>query len=358
MNKPLKNKINVAVIGLGDTGIIHANAYINNPNAILYAVCDKDENALKRFINKPQWPSWLPKDDCCGHLYKPNYPIEKILTDYYEIAKDKQIDAVSICVPDPYHASVAKVMLKEKKHVLVEKPMAGNTRDCEEMIKLALQAKTKLLIAHMWRFHPEVQFIKKIIDEGIIGQVVKTKSYAIYVRSAPGGWFLKKDFAIAGSLFNEGVHAIDTVRFLLGDPIASKVYAKVETKYGDYDIDDLGVVFVEFQNGTISIIETGQNHPYSDGVEASTQLFGIKGYARVFPTEVQYKIEDQWGSFKPDINEFHISPKMFQKEINHFIDCILYNEKPIIGGETAMENIKIIEAAHESSRTGEVVKLL
>ena len=359
MNKSLRSKINVAVIGLGDTGIIHANAYMSNPNATLYAVCDKDENSLKRFVSGPwNWPDWLPKDDSSIRSNEPTYPVKKILTDYYEIAKDKQIDAVSICLPDPYHSSVAKVMLEGKKHVLVEKPMAGTIGDCEEMIKCALRAKVKLLVAHMWRFHPEVQFIKKIIEKGVIGQVVKTKGYAIYVRSAPNGWFLKKEFAIAGPLFNIGVHAIDTVRFFLGDPVASKVYAKVDTKYGKYDVDDLGVVFIEFLDGPISIIETGQNHPYSDGEEASTQLFGIEGYARVFPTEVQYRIGDQWGSFKPDINEFHISPKMFQEEINHFIDCILYDKKSIIDGEIAMENVKIIEAAYTSSRIGKVVKIL
>jgi len=135
------------------------------------------------------------------------------------------------------------------------------------------------------------------------------------------------------------------------------VYAKAKTVYGTYDVDDLGVMIIEFKNGTISIIETGQNHPYADGLEASTQLFGTKGYARIFPTEIHYKIADQWGIFKPDFHISHISPFMYQEEIDHFINCILYDSDPIIDGESAMENVRIIEAAYQSSDVGELIQL-
>jgi len=352
----MSEKIRVAIIGTGTMGVIHANAYMNNPQVQVIAACDVDETALKRFTLGPwNYPQWWPKVSGYPCLSRPKYEVKKMFTDYQEVAKDLEIDAVSICLSTAFHTSVSIAMLESGKHVLVEKPMAGTVNECQKMIKVAQQANRKLQVGHMWRFHPEVNLVKQVIEGGILGRIVKTKGYAIYVRSVPSGWFLKKELAVGGPLLDVGVHAIDTVRYLLGDPKPERVYAKVKTVYGNYDIDDMGIVIVEFSNGTVSIIETGQNHPYSDGVEASTQLFGTKGYARVFPTEVQFKIENHWGSFKPDIHEPHISPIMFQREVDHFIDCILNDKEPITSGEVAIEAVRIVEASYKSSKTGKVV---
>lgn len=356
--KKMKDKLKIAVIGLGDTGVIHANAYMNNPDVEVTAVCDSNRNNLDRFVNGPwKWAGWLPESSEFVRRHKPDHRIKKIYTDYNEAAEDRTIDAVSICLPDVFHPSAAVAMLGQKKHVLIEKPMAGSVQGCVEIISAARAANVKLQVAHMWRFHPEIKFIKQAVDSGKLGKIVKTKGYAVYIRSAPSGWFLQKKYAVGGALLSVGIHAIDTARYFLNDPAARSVYAKVDTVYGDYDIDDFAVVVVEFSNGTVSIIESGQNHPYADGPEACTQLFGTKGYARVFPSEVQYKIGGRWGCFKPDRQEPHIYPKMFQDEVDHFVDCILHDKEPVVDGETAMENVRIVEAAYRSSREGKLIKL-
>lgn len=351
-------KLKAAVIGLGDMGIIHANAYMNNPNVKLIAVCDKDKNALDRFVKGPwNWKGWWPKDlDYCCYS-KPKYPIKEISTDFNEIACKEEIDAVSICLPDAFHSTVALSMLSHEKHILIEKPMAPTISECEKIMGAARKSKARVFVGHMWRFHPEVKFIRDVIKRGLLGKIVKTKGYAVYIRCGPSGWFLQKKYAGRGVSLNMGVHAVDTVRYLLGNPKASTVFAKIDTVYGNYDVDDLGVILVEFVGGPVSIVETGQNHPYADGLEASTQLFGTKGYARVFPTEVHLSIEGRWGIFRPDINTCHLSPIMYQEEIDHFVDCIISEKESIIDGRSAMENIMIIEAAYQSSHSGRVVQL-
>jgi predicted dehydrogenase len=290
-------------------------------------------------------------------MSEPRYRIQKKTTEIEVVANDGDVDAVSICLPDVYHSSVAGLMLKKGKHVLLEKPMATSVEECEELVKLSMKNNVKLMVAHMWRFHPEVQYIKKVVREGRIGHVVKAKSYAIYVREAPHGWYLQSKYAGGGPLLNVGVHAVDTLRFVTGEPRAERVYAHVGTVFGNYDVDDLAVVVIEFSGGLVAIIETGQNHPYADGVEASTQLFGTAGYARIFPTELQLKSGDAWIDECPDIRLPHISPFMFQDEIDHFIDCIHGNCEPIIGSETAMENVQIIESAYRSAKTGKAVEI-
>ena len=354
----LSERIRLAIVGLGDMGVIHANAYMNNSNVEIVSVCDREQESVARFVEGPwRWAAWLPQLDTFRRLSQPCYRIQKTTTEIAAVANDGDVDAVSICLPDVYHSSVAGLMLKKGKHVLLEKPMAPSVEECEELLELSMKNNVKLMVAHMWRFHPEVKYIKQVVSEGKIGQVVKAKSYAIYVREAPQGWYLQSKYAVNGPLLNVGVHAVDTLRFLTGEPRAEKVYAHVGTVFGDYDVDDLAVVVIEFTGGLVAIIETGQNHPYADGVEASTQLFGTAGYARIFPTELQFKSGDAWIDEFPDIRVPHISPFMFQDEIDHFIDCIHGDREPIIGGETAMENVQIIESAYRSAKTGKVVEI-
>lgn len=331
---------------------------MNNSDVEVVSVCDRDREAVATFIEGPwKWAAWLPREGSRLRLSRPRYSIKETTTDYTSIANDPDIDAVSICLPDVYHSPVANLMLEKGKHVLLEKPMACSVKECEKMLELSQRTHSKLMVAHMWRFHPEVKFVKGIVMEGSIGHVVKAKAYAIYVREAPSGWYSQRKFAVGGPLLNVGVHAVDTVRFVVGEPRAERVYAHVRTVFGRYDVDDMAVVVIEFSGGLVVIIETGQNHPYADGVEASTQLFGTKGYARIFPTELQYKMGDRWGTYCPDINVPHISPVMFQDEIDHFIDCIVHDEEPAISGETAMENVRIIESAYRAAKTGKVVTI-
>ena len=351
-------KIRVGIVGLGDTGIIHANSYMHNPHVRIVGVCDVDPDKVNLFLRGPwKWPVWwqnTPEYEC---FYHPVYDIRKVFRDWQQMSQDKDIDAVSVCLPTIFHANVAINMLNSGKHVLLEKPMAGSTEECDKIIEAASKTARILMVAHMWRFHPEVKFVRNVVKSGVIGEIVKTKSYAVYVRSTPSGWFLDKNMAVGGPLLDIGVHAIDTVRYLIGSPEPKRIYAKVSRAYGNYNVDDTGIVLIEFSNGTVSIVETGQNHPYADGLEASTQLFGTKGYGRVFPTEFQFKIEDEWGVFKPDIQYPHINPSMFQGEINHFIDSVLSGNEPLTNGYEAKQAIKVVEAAYRSADEKRVIDL-
>ena len=81
-----------------------------------------------------------------------------------------------------------------------------------------------------------------------------------------------------------GIHALDTARFLLGDPQPVSVYARIGTYYKDFDVDDTGLLIVNWDNGAVSYIESGWWQPHSDGAEAATQFYGSRGFAQLFPT--------------------------------------------------------------------------
>lgn len=348
------DKIRVSIVGAGGIGKIHTGAYMNNPNVEVVAVCEKDRKRLDDFVNG-EWGE-VEYEDVEGGL-KPRYRIKKAYTDYKEMAQDGEIDAVSICTPNVIHFPIAREMMESGKNVLVEKPMGVDVSECKVLTELAGENKVILASGHMWRFHPDVIFVRKIVESGLIGEIVKTKSYGIHVNWAPKGWFVKKELAKGGALIDMGIHAIDTTKFLLGDIKPERVWADVRTCYGKWDVDDTGILVIKFEGGITSIIESGWNNPYADGSEASTQVFGTKGYARVFPTEVKCLLGERRGILKPEEKESHQGLLMYQREIDHFVECILNKKKPINSGEIGLEAVKIVEAAYRSSKEKRFIQI-
>jgi len=348
------DKIKIGIIGVGGMGKIHAGAYMNNPNAEVVAACEKNKERLNDFVNC-KWEKVEYEDALAG--FKPKYRIKKAYTDYREMAQDKEIDAVSVCTPNVFHFPIAKEMMANGKNVLVEKPMGVDVTECEGLTEIAETNKVILASGHMWRFHLDVIFVRKVIEDGLLGKIVKTKSYGIHVNWAPTGWFIKKELAKGGALIDMGIHAIDTTKFLLGDIKPRRVWADIKTCYGDWDVDDIAVVVVKFEGGITSIIESGWNNPYADGGEASTQVFGTRGYARIFPTEARYFLDGRWGIFKSEEKEPHQSLLMYQREIDHFVECILNKKEPINSGKVGLEAMKIVEAAYKSSNEKRFIQI-
>ena len=159
-----------------------------------------------------------------------------------------------------------------------------------------------------------------------------------------------------------GVHAVDTTRFLLGDPQPVSVYANIGTYYKDFDVDDTGVIIVNWDNGTSSYIESGWWQLHSDGPVASTQLYGQTGFASLFPTRIE-KLTDSPNVMDLDDGGFafprndHSEQLMYDSQMRYFIDCISLNRSPLPGGAEGLVNMKVIDAAYRSAKKGEVVKL-
>ena len=153
-------------------------------------------------------------------------------TDWEALARDPDIDAAVVATPNALHAPQAIALLEAGRHVLVEKPMATTVAECNAMIEAAQRGGASLMVAHCWRFHPDVQAMRERIASGELGEIVKTRGYGVHAGWGPSGWFADKALAGGGALPDMGVHAIDTVRYLLGDPDPGRVCAVIGTRYG------------------------------------------------------------------------------------------------------------------------------
>jgi predicted dehydrogenase len=194
-----------------------------------------------------------------------------------------------------------------------------------------------------------------------LGRIIRTKAYSVHVHWGPSGWFAQKRYAGGGAMADMGVHALDTTRFLLGDPQPVSVYAKIGTHYGGYDVDDTGIIIVEWDNGTTSYIETGWWQPHSDSPEAGAQLYGLTGFGSVFPTRLELPnteakkidvIESGFGT-----HGSHQPQSLYDAQLKYFVECVETNQTPIPGGLEGWTNMKVVDAAYESSNTGKVVNI-
>jgi predicted dehydrogenase len=205
------------------------------------------------------------------------------------------------------------------------------------MIEAAARGRASLMVAHCWRFHPDVQAMRARIVSGELGEVVKTRGYGVHAGWGPSGWFTQKALAGGGALPDMGVHAIDTVRYLLGDPAPGRVCAVIGTRYGTYDVDDDGILLISWSQGTNSIVESGWWHAHKEGLEAETEVYGTKGYSRIFPRE------------EPSEDYEHCTQPMYTAQMHEFLGAIEAGRQPTPSGADGRVVLDVVERAYASA---------
>ncbi|MBZ0302042.1 MAG: Gfo/Idh/MocA family oxidoreductase [Anaerolineae bacterium] len=336
------SKLRLAVLGTGYIARIHAEAARSQADVELVAVVNHHEDSMRPFAAQ--------------------FGIPRQYTSLDDLIAEGGVDAISINSPNYLHAPQSIRALQAGIHVMVEKPMAMNAREARQMMNASELSGAKLMVAHCWRFDDEVRWLKQQLDEDRIGPIVRTKGSGVHVYWGPSGWFTEARYAGGGALADMGIHAIDTARFLLGDPQPVEVYADIRTEYGDYDVDDTGVILITWDTGATSLIESGWWQPHTDGPEASTQIYGKRGFARLFPTyltvpdPLEQRVVRIESGF-PETRDPHCPQRMYDTQLAYFADCIQQDRTPVPGGIEGWINLKIVDAAYESSRTQKVVDL-
>ncbi len=333
-------KIKFAITGTGYISAIHARAVYFSKDAELVAVVSRSPTTSQAFADQ--------------------FGVKRISTSLEALLKDGGLDALVIGTPNALHAREAITALQAGVHVIVEKPMAMNAAEAKQMIAASQESGALMMVAHCWRFDEEVLWLKSQV--GRLGQIIRTKGYGVHTNWGPSGWFTQRGLAGGGAMADMGIHALDTARFLIGDPQPVSVYAKIGTYYKDFDVDDTGVVIVNWDNGVVSYIETGWWQPHSDGPEAATQLYGTQGFGQVFPTKLELpdvkesKVEIIDPGFTFPRAE-HAPQLLYDSQMAYFIDCIRAGKTPVPGGAEGLVNMRVIDAAYESANSGKVVEL-
>jgi UDP-N-acetylglucosamine 3-dehydrogenase len=254
--------------------------------------------------------------------------------------KRKDIEAVSVCTWSTSLAKEAMKALKAGKHVLVEKPMAAKPEQAEALIKTAEKEGLHLTVGFLMRFIPGVQYIRKAIEDKKIGELVcATAKRVSQWPERIGDIGVVKDLAI---------HDIDIARYLFdGEPVA--VYAKTGNMRHKL-FEDYAHIMLTFEGGKNAFIESNWLTPYK------TRILTVTG------SEAIMKLDYITQELTIETAEETIQPRIpwqepLKLELQHFANCILGKEKPLITGEDGLRALKIAEAALKSSRKGVLVRL-
>ena len=275
--------------------------------------------------------------------------IEKAYGSYEELLNDPDIDAVYIPLPNHLHVEWTIKAMKASKHVLCEKPIGISSQ--EAIILLHESQKyphLKVMEAFMYRFHPQWQKVKSLIDEGIIGEVKTVHSHFSYFNIDPRN--IRNNIDVAGgALMDIGCYCVSFPRFLFDDEpcrVVSMIDRDPEMK-----TDRLTSAMLDFGTGKTSTFTCStQLMPYQ-----RVHIFGTNGQIEIeipvnAPKDASTRI---WVRTKNCSEEIVVDAvDQYSLQAYQFSKAILENTDVPTPLEDAVKNMKVIDAIFESARQG------
>ncbi len=328
--------LRVALVGTGSIARRHAAAAVAHDGAELVAVVN----------HRPESRAAVAAD----------FGIRREHAALGDLLEAGAIDAIVICTPNALHAEQATRALRAGIHVLVEKPMSLSASEAAQIADARRETGCTLMVAHCWRFDPDVRWLRDQVLGGALGRVVRTTAFASHVNWGPAGWFVDPVLAGGGATLDLGVHGIDTTRYVLGDPEPASVAAKIGTHYRDIAVDDTSSITVTWADGAYSSIESGWWQPHAGGPLSAIHVYGTHGFGQLFPPRIVLdegaRIEEPpGGGFA---REEHMPQAIFDAQFAHFAACIASGDEPVAASRHGVVNASIIDAAYASAASGRV----
>jgi len=341
-------KVRVGMVGAGGIAGTHIACLKKIPGVEIIAACDIKESVAEAAAEA--------------------HDIPNVFTDYKKLLKLKEIDAVSVCTPNFFHAEPAIAASRAGKHVMVEKPMAMNAREAQAMVDAAKKARKVLVIGFQFRYAPNTQMLKRAIDDGKFGKVLYVRCQAMRRRGIPNwGVFGRKDLQGGGPLIDVGVHILEAAHYLMGKPqpvaASGNCYTYIGNKKSDvtvpwpnwdhktYTVEDLAIGMIRFANGATMVVESSFCAHIERGVFDIT-LMGEKGGG----TWEQPKIfTDQSGTMVNLEPSFLESDTQWDQKMTDWIECIRTGRKPVCPGEDGVAVQKMLDGIYKSAEVGKEV---
>jgi predicted dehydrogenase len=280
------------------------------------------------------------------------YPSVEVLSDYKELLRRPDLDAVAIATPVKTHHPIAKEFLLQGKHVFIEKPLTHSYETALELVKLAEENKKVLMVGHTFEYTAAVNKIKDIVESGELGKIL----YISCTRVNLG--LFQPDINVVWDL---APHDISIIIYILGEtPISVNSQGKAHFKLG---IEDVATTTLNFKNGVIAFIHNSWLDPNKirrttivgtrrmlvyDDIEPQEKIKIFDKGVEVPPyydTYAEFQFSYRYGDIhSPRIDDF----EPLKKECEHFLTCIQKGVNPLSDGYSGLRVVSILEASSKS----------
>ena len=268
--------------------------------------------------------------------------IPECYSGYEKLLNSPSVDAVYIPLPNGLHKEWAIRAAEKGKHVLCEKPISTNATECQEMIDACRRHNVLLMEAFMYLFHPQTKMLRKLVDEGIVGNPsIVRSSFTILLRNLDDIRY-QRDLG-GGSLLDLGSYCVNVTRALMrGEPVRVRAMAKVHKTAG---VDVAFAGLVRFKDDSIGLFDCGFESPHYSHLE----VHGDKGTLEVLnpftprdhPTMLLHNRETK--------RYVSRAGNMYKLMVEHFSDCVCNNHEPACTAKDSLKNMQLIDELTKSA---------
>ena len=340
-----------ALIGCGRIATNHIKAVLNN-HLEFAAVCDTVPEQMEALLAK----HGLEKDSSIARY-----------TDYKKMIEEVQPTLVGIATESGVHAEIALFCIDHGVNCIIEKPIAMNMDDADEIVRRSEEKHVKVAACHQNRFNLAVQEMRKALEAGRFG---KLSHGSIHVRwNRNEGYYNQASWrgkwaSDGGALMNQCIHGIDLLRWMLGNEI-DEVYGVTKQQFHDYlEAEDIGMAVVKFKNGAVATIE-GTTNVYPQNLEETLYLFGETGTVKLGGKSTNNI--DVW-NFADETEEDQANKGLEEATSNVYgnghtslyadvIDAIENDRAPYVDAYAGRNALELVLAIYKSQKEGKAVKL-
>jgi len=330
----MADKLKFGLVGCGNIGKRHAE--LIRTFGILKAVCDNDSKKVNE--------------------YSKTYNVPGYTSFEIFLNSSKEIDVIVICTPNYLHAEQSIAALEKGYHVLCEKPMALNVKDCEKMTEAAKRNQKTLLIVKQNRFNPPVVYLKSLLDSKKLGAIYSISMNCLWNRNEAyyntSNWKGSKELD-GGILFTQFSHFFDVACWLFGEMHCRSASGKNFNHKEVTEFEDTVQALVTFEKGILGCMHFSTN-AYETNLEGSLTIIAEKGsiiiggaylneithhqaVSKVWPVLGENKPANQYGSYTGSMSNHEDVYKHFLKSLKS--EDFLYQDFA-----TSLQTIKAIES--------------
>ena len=327
---PMNNQVNVGIIGVGRWGTNYFRTFSQLEDVSVKWICATKEATLKEALLKVTAKSHV-----------------KTTTNYKDILNDGKVDAVAIASSGSTHYKLAKEALQSEKQVIVEKPLAFNSKDARELINLSKKKKKILMVGHLHRYNPGIQRLKADIGKGIFGKI------RFIHLSHFGNGPVRSDMGVIWDFFP---HTVSILLYLLESPPLS--VSANGASYIKKGIEDVAIMDMVFPGGISAASIASWIYPLK---RMNITVIGENIYAAFDDYAKEEKLKyygtrpSAIGGKAPIKGKGYASPaigyaKPLTEQLKHFLDCVNNNKVPLTDGYEGLKVVSVLEAAQKSLR--------